>query len=295
MTKKAAKRYRIFGCTINKNTGKGIEGLLVEAWDKDLICDDLVGRTLTDEQGNFQMEFDDSYFKDLFIDQDPDLFFRVFRKKKLLASTENEVIWNFKSQKKKIVIAIEEVQPELPVYPDPHQYPDVRPDNPVNLGDRVFPPEPGEWKENIQKYWLKLQDEKDQDAPRRPRLRSFMECSGNLIPQLPQLVADEPGTISFTVRNKGNFPGWSCYVELYRGRSPVGTGTPLTEYELQGRQIITLQPGENREVTLPFVRFTGLITAVGICYDPVLDPKDFTLVEVHRQITAGTVNIFDVP
>jgi hypothetical protein len=84
-------------------------------------------------------------------------------------------------------------------------------------------------------------------------------------------------------------------MEIFRGRGPVGSGTPLTEYELQGRQIVTLQSGESREVTLPFSRFTGLITAVGICYDPILDPKDFAVVETHRQITVGSVSIFDIP
>lgn len=189
----------------------------------------------------------------------------------------------------------DETQSKLPAFPGPSQYPPVIPDNPVNLDQRVLPAKPGEWKKNIRDYWSRKQYEKGEDAPRIPRLRSFLECSGNLVPQLPQLSLDQPGTLTFTVGNRGNYAAWTCYVELYRGRAPLGTNTPLTDYELQDRKIITLQPGETREMNLSFIRFTGLITAVAVCYDPLLDPKDFTVVETHRQITAGSVNIFDLP
>ena len=41
---------------------QGIAGLRVEAWDKDMICNDLVGSAVTNEQGAFKIEFTSSYF-----------------------------------------------------------------------------------------------------------------------------------------------------------------------------------------------------------------------------------------
>lgn len=283
MQQKVPKKYRVFGCIIDKNSEKGVAGLRVEAWDKDLICDDLVGSTLTGKQGIFQIEFDDSYFKELFLDREPDLFFKVFRKREFLISTERAILWNFKSQKKKIVIEIEEQQPRPPVYPDPRQYPDVLPHDPVNTGKRFFPPGPGAWKENIQDYWRELQERKGPDAPRIPRLRPYLECSNNFFPKFFQLAVGEAGELSLTVTNNGDFTSWTCYVELYTG---PGLGRALSLHELHGRKIVTLQHGESREIALPFVRFPGEGRIVGVCYDPVLDPKDFTVVEQpNRHIT----------
>ena len=86
-----------------------------------------------------------------------------------------------------------------------------------------------------------------------------------------------PGTIAFTVWNDGNFPAWSCYVEVYEG--PGGYSSPLSAYELRGRAIVTLHPGERREVSLPWVRRQTTGRVVGIVHDPLLDP-----LEVHPHL-----------
>jgi hypothetical protein len=88
--------WKISGRVIDRQTGLGLSELRVEAWDKDLICDDLVGSVATDEQGAFQMTFDESYFRELFLDRQPDLFFKIFDENNLLASTEDLVLWNIK-------------------------------------------------------------------------------------------------------------------------------------------------------------------------------------------------------
>jgi outer membrane protein assembly factor BamB len=89
-----AEKYLILGRVISRISRQGIPNLRVEAWDKDLIVDDLVASAVTDATGAFRMEFDSSYFRELFVDRQPDLFFRVFDGGKLIKSTEDSVLWN---------------------------------------------------------------------------------------------------------------------------------------------------------------------------------------------------------
>lgn len=89
--------FTISGSVTNSKTLKGIEGLRVEAWDKDLICDDLIGNAVTNDKGLFQIEFDSAYFQELFTDRQPDLFFKVFYKGTVIKNTEDSVLWNVHS------------------------------------------------------------------------------------------------------------------------------------------------------------------------------------------------------
>ncbi|MBI2985750.1 MAG: hypothetical protein HYY45_03175 [Deltaproteobacteria bacterium] len=99
------KNFSISGRVIDIKA-HGIAGLRVEAWDKDLIFDDLVGSAVTDAQGAFQIEFTGSYFQELFLDRKPDLFFKVFRDGELIKSTEDSVLWNVKAGEQTITIEV---------------------------------------------------------------------------------------------------------------------------------------------------------------------------------------------
>jgi len=84
------RRFRITGKVIDSATELGIPKLRVEAWDKDLIFHDWLGQSEeTDAEGRYLIEFDESRFQDLFPEQYPDLFFKLYREGELIsANTE---------------------------------------------------------------------------------------------------------------------------------------------------------------------------------------------------------------
>jgi len=88
------RKYRIIGAVIERQSRKALSGFRVEAWDKDPLFDDLLGTAITNAEGEFQIQFDETYFRELIFDQDPDLFFRVFWGEMLVKSTEDAVLWN---------------------------------------------------------------------------------------------------------------------------------------------------------------------------------------------------------
>ena len=96
------------GHVIDQQSRQGLAGLRVETWDKDLICNDLVGSSVTVLEGAFQMSFVESYFRELFLDRRPDLFFRVFYKDKLIKSTEDSILWNLAAGDTQIIIPVDE-------------------------------------------------------------------------------------------------------------------------------------------------------------------------------------------
>lgn len=69
-------RFKINGIVIEKESGQPLSGLLVKAYDKDLIFDDLLGSALTDDEGSFQFLYEESDFQELF-DKKPDIYLEI--------------------------------------------------------------------------------------------------------------------------------------------------------------------------------------------------------------------------
>ena len=81
--------YHLLGRVIDPVTGDGIEGLVVEAWDKDLMGDDLLGSAATDETGNFHISFSSLDFREAAVDRRPDPYFTVSHQGNVLANTDD--------------------------------------------------------------------------------------------------------------------------------------------------------------------------------------------------------------
>ena len=99
--------FKITGHVIDSKTQLGVKGLRVEAWDNDLIISDLVGGTTTGDGGIFRIQFYESYFKELFLDRRPDLFFKIFRGDNLIKDTKDSVIWNVDREDIEVTIEVE--------------------------------------------------------------------------------------------------------------------------------------------------------------------------------------------
>lgn len=69
--------FKIYGKVISKETGDGIPDLTVKAIDKDLLFDDLLGATKTDNYGRFEIFYDNEDFQELFFDKKPDIYIKI--------------------------------------------------------------------------------------------------------------------------------------------------------------------------------------------------------------------------
>lgn len=110
---------------IDRTTRQGVLGLRVEGWDKDLIFHDLVGSATTDTEGTFHVGFNESYFKELFLDKQPDLFFKIYRDNSLIKSTEDSVLWNVRAEETEILVEVDNpivADPEIPIVAGPETF-----------------------------------------------------------------------------------------------------------------------------------------------------------------------------
>ncbi|MBN2489120.1 MAG: hypothetical protein JXA98_08835 [Methanosarcinaceae archaeon] len=71
------EEFRIYGRVRKLENGAAVQGLLVEAVDKDFKYDDRLGSVITDKDGNFEIVYTENDFKDAYVDTKPDLYLRI--------------------------------------------------------------------------------------------------------------------------------------------------------------------------------------------------------------------------
>ena len=88
-------RFTIVGFVREAESGIGIPGLFVKAYDKDLLFDDLLGTAVTSADGSFEIVSESSDFREFF-DVKPDLYLRIFGadRRTEIWSSEEAVRWN---------------------------------------------------------------------------------------------------------------------------------------------------------------------------------------------------------
>jgi 5-hydroxyisourate hydrolase-like protein (transthyretin family) len=97
--------YTISGQLLNK-TNQPLSNLRIEAWDKDLLVNDFIGEAITDLDGRFEISFTQAHYRELFFDNKPDLYFKIYQGDKMIHSTENSELWNIDNDQKKLEIVI---------------------------------------------------------------------------------------------------------------------------------------------------------------------------------------------
>jgi 5-hydroxyisourate hydrolase-like protein (transthyretin family) len=83
---------RVVGSVVEEESGRPLQGLVVRAYDKDILFDDKLGSVQTDANGRFEISYTETQFRD-FNETQPDLYLKIFDAtgKKLLHSTKKQV------------------------------------------------------------------------------------------------------------------------------------------------------------------------------------------------------------
>lgn len=87
-------QFRISGRVYEEESGLGVPGLLIRAYDKDLLYDDLLGTAITDAEGRFELCYAESDFKELF-DRQPDIYLSIYATPcRFLIDTKEAIRWD---------------------------------------------------------------------------------------------------------------------------------------------------------------------------------------------------------
>jgi hypothetical protein len=95
MATRAPSSFRVRGTVEEAETGRPLEGLIVRAFDRDLVFDDKLGFATTDADGRFEIRFGVEAFRE-WRETRPDLYLRVYDSEGtvVLHETTDSIRWN---------------------------------------------------------------------------------------------------------------------------------------------------------------------------------------------------------
>ncbi len=263
--------FKISGIVREKETLSPLPGLLVRAFDKDLLFSDVLGSTVTDADGRFFLGYQEKDFREIF-DRRPDIYLEIYGRAtavdpgcsgdRPIHSTRGSVRFNAGRHE---FFAIEIPRDQL----------DADASGPVV----VVTPEPGAWKPAIDE-WVRDHPVNFQYDPGKGFMAPRLKCTSNFGPEIRRLELGEPGTVTVVVTNCGNGISFNALVEAYEG--PGGYTAPLRAYRLCDSRALTICPGQTVKVDLRWSRQLQRGRCVGVCFDPFLDPRGFSLVEQYN-------------
>lgn len=96
----------ISGHVLDHEASQRLSDLRIEAWDASLNLSQPVAITFTDGQGTFQMHLDEAYLQGHFSQQQPELYFKVWRGDALLTDTQYALTWRLGDAPKELVIEL---------------------------------------------------------------------------------------------------------------------------------------------------------------------------------------------
>jgi len=87
--------FRVTGNVVERESRRPLPDLIVRAYDKDLLFDDLLGDATTDAAGRFEIRYAGSDFQELF-ERRPDIYFKILDAagRQVLHTTSDSVRWD---------------------------------------------------------------------------------------------------------------------------------------------------------------------------------------------------------
>jgi len=217
----SGEKYTVIGKVVNK-TGKGIAGLTVHAADQDLIGKhDHLGAAITDTQGQFTINFTAADFQDFISERHPDIYFRVYHKKKVLLDTEYDCIKDAEERTEPIVLEVD-MEETAPIPDSPEE---ATPVVPVAISwekvDDVAQYKGASWENEVMRAADMTLDEAIAEAEANPDISYFIYINS------PMFLEGKEGPGGWT--EKGQFRRRD--VIFFSGKPHYGSAPQADAYE----------------------------------------------------------------
>jgi len=276
-------KFIITGRMREKETRRPLRQFLVRAYDQDRFSsDDVLGNAVTDSNGKFKITFTEEAFQDLFTpEKRPDIYLVVYAPVAATARASHSYNPIYSTKRNVLRSAFQYESFDLLI--ERRLVSGI-----TGVIKPVRPDSRDDWRKKMAIYFKENPNKYRPDKDKGIALPQ-LNCTSNFGPQIRDAGIGEETTVTVKLMNEGTGPSFFTYVQIYEG--PRGYNSPVSDYRLCDEKIVSIQPGQTRDVDLLFWREKTSARIVGICFDPMLDRRDFALVEQYnRHITSVHYN-----